>query len=56
MTFATYSETIGDSIYVYVLGQLIMKIWLRSGRSAVFYECPAWVEWVDIVNVGVRVL
>jgi hypothetical protein len=43
---ATYSERIGDEVYIYVRGRLVMKRWLRTGASATFHVAPAGVEWM----------
>lgn len=42
---ATFSERIGDEVYVYVRGQLVMKRWLSTGLSVTFYVAPAGVRW-----------
>jgi hypothetical protein len=42
---ATYSVKIGNEVYVYVLGRLVMKRWLKTGVSATFHVAPAGVRW-----------
>lgn len=34
----TYTEVHDGQVYVYVAGQLVMKRWLGSGQSKVFYQ------------------
>lgn len=41
----TWSERIGDEVYIYVRGRLVMKRWLRTGTSATFHVNPAGVRW-----------
>lgn len=33
----TFAITVGDEVYVYVRGRLVMKRWLRTGVSLTFY-------------------
>jgi hypothetical protein len=42
---ATYSVKIGNEVYVYVLGRLVMKRWLKTGVSATFHVAPSGVHW-----------
>lgn len=42
---ATFAVTIGNEVYVYVRGQLVMKRWLDTGRSVTFHVAPAGVRW-----------
>ena len=42
---ATYSVKIGNEIYVYVMGQLIMKRWIDTGKSVVFDAAPTTTRW-----------
>lgn len=41
----TFSRRIGDEVYVYVNGRLVMKRWLRTGLSVTFHTCPNGVSW-----------
>jgi hypothetical protein len=41
----TFSIRVGDEVYVYVWGRLVMKRWLRTGISATFHMAPAGVHW-----------
>lgn len=41
----TYSTRIGNEVYVFVRGRLVMKRWLDSGVSATFHVAPAGVRW-----------
>ena len=41
----TWSERVGDEVYVFVLGRLVMKRWLRTGVSATFHINPSGVRW-----------
>lgn len=45
MKQSTYTAVIGDEVYVYVMGRLVMKRWLRTGIEAVFHVSPAGVRW-----------
>lgn len=40
---ATFSEQVGDEVYIYVRGRLVMKRWLRDNTSAVFHVAPRGV-------------
>lgn len=42
---ATFAERIGDEVYVYVRGRLVMKRWLRTGVSATFHVAPSGTMW-----------
>lgn len=42
---ATFSVQVGDEVYVYVLGRLVMKRWLKTGVSATFHVAPSGVRW-----------
>lgn len=41
----TFAVTIGREVYVYVLGRLVMKRWLDTGKSVTFHVAPAGVRW-----------
>lgn len=41
----TFSKRIGDEIYIYVKGRLIMKRWLSTGVSVTFHTCPNGVRY-----------
>ncbi len=41
----TYALTIGDEVFVYVLGLLVMKRWLRTGVSVTFHVAPFGVRY-----------
>lgn len=41
----TFSVRIGNELYVYVLGRLVMKRWLHTGASATFHVAPSGVRW-----------
>lgn len=41
----TYSVRVGDEVYVYVRGVLVMKRWLLTGTSATFHTAPSGVHW-----------
>lgn len=41
----TYSLRIGDEVYVYVRGHLVMKRWLKTSTSATFHTAPSGVHW-----------
>lgn len=45
MSPVSFSTVIGDEVYVFVLGRLVMKRWLRTGVSATFHVAPAGVRW-----------
>ncbi len=45
MTKSTFSVVIGNEVFVYVLGKLVMKRWLNTGVSATFHVAPASVRW-----------
>lgn len=45
MNPTTYTQVIGNEVYVYVLGRLVMKRWLKTGISATFHVAPAGVRW-----------
>lgn len=42
---ATFSERVGDEVYVYVRGRLVMKRWLKTGVSVTFHVAPSGVRW-----------
>jgi hypothetical protein len=42
---STFAIVVGDEVFVYVLGELVMKRWLRTGVSATFHVAPAGVRW-----------
>lgn len=42
---ATFSLQVGDEVYVYVRGRLVMKRWLKTGVSATFHVAPSGVHW-----------
>lgn len=42
---ATFTERVGDEVYVYVRGRLVMKRWLSTGVSVTFHINPAWCAW-----------
>jgi hypothetical protein len=44
---ATFAETIGREVFVYVRGRLVMKRWLDTGVSVTFHVAPAGVRWSD---------
>jgi hypothetical protein len=41
---ATHSVRIGDEVFVYVRGRLVMKRWLKTGVSVMFnsFGLPTW--------------
>lgn len=41
----TFTVRLGDEVYVYVRGHLVMKRWLRTGVSATFHVNPSGVRW-----------
>lgn len=41
----TYSVRVGDEVYIYVLGRLVMKRWLCTGVGATFHVAPSGVRW-----------
>ena len=41
----TFTHRVGDELYVYVLGRLVMKRWLRTGVSVTFHVNPSGVRW-----------
>jgi hypothetical protein len=41
----SFATVIGDEVYVYVLGRLVMKRWLRTGATATFHIAPSSVRW-----------
>lgn len=41
----TFTTRIGDELYVFVRGVLVMKRWLSTGLSATFHVLPAGVRW-----------
>lgn len=45
MTPSSFSTIIGDEVYVYVLGRLVMKRWLLTGRSVTFHIAPFGTRW-----------
>ena len=42
---ASFATVIGDEVYVYVLGRLVMKRWLRTGVSVTFHAAPTGARW-----------
>ena len=38
MNAITFAVVLGDEVYVYVLGRLVMKRWLRTGETRAVYE------------------
>jgi hypothetical protein len=42
---ATYSLKIGDELFVYVRGRLVLKRWLLTGQSVTFHVLPTGVRW-----------
>ena len=42
---ATFTETRGDELRVYVRGRLVMRRWLRTGVSATYHVAPTGVRW-----------
>lgn len=45
MIQSTFTIVLGDEVFVYVLGKLVMKRWRRTGLSATFHIAPATVRW-----------
>ena len=43
---ATMSITIGDNVFIYVRGQLVMKLWLKTHAAALFQLAPAQAVWL----------
>lgn len=41
----TFAETIGNEVYIYVMGRLVMKRWLDTGVSVMFHVAPIGVRW-----------
>ncbi len=41
----TYSVKIGNELFVYVRGRLVMKRWLDTGVSVTFHVAPRGVRW-----------
>ncbi len=41
----TFTKQVGDELYVYVRGVLVMKRWLNTGVSATFHVAPEGVHW-----------
>ncbi len=41
----TFAETIGNEVYVYVRGRLVMKRWKDTGISVTFHVAPRWARW-----------
>jgi len=44
MSTATFAVCLGDEVFIYVRGRLVMKRWLRTGRSVTFHVAPAGVR------------
>jgi hypothetical protein len=45
MNQTNYSERLGNEVYVYVRGRLVMKRWLDTVASVTFHVAPAGVRW-----------
>lgn len=41
----TWTEHRGREVFVYVLGQCVMKRWLDTGASVTFYVAPSGTRW-----------
>ena len=41
---ATFSVTVGNEVFVYVNGRLVMKRWLDTGVSATFHVAPYGIK------------
>lgn len=41
----TFAERLGDEVYIYVRGRLIMKRWLSTGVSVVSNVAPRGAQW-----------
>lgn len=44
MNAATFVVRLGDEVFIYVRGRLVMKRWLRMRRSVTFHVAPAGVR------------
>lgn len=45
MNPGTFSVMIGDEVYVYILGRLVYKRWMKTGQSATFHINPSGVRY-----------
>lgn len=45
MNGVTYPVRVGDEVYVYVRGRLVMKRWLNTAVSVTFHVAPSGVRW-----------
>jgi hypothetical protein len=46
----TFSERVGDEVYVFVCGRLVMKRWLKNKVSVVFHVTPGATNWNHSFN------
>lgn len=47
MSNITHTVKIGNELYVFVRGQLVMKRWLDTGITATFHVAPKGTRWND---------